>query len=444
MEEKAQHGTRLLEELDLLEKQPKKVSGPASPRNVFGFWRRKVLRFLDGFRRRGGSHCVVCLQVHQIDGLPSAMDGRVLVVGWRTKGCQGEHTLPVHVSGGVASFDDIFLHHHCISDVQSMLGSFTVWASLVDAADCDLGTFHVDLTDFAAPPPAAAVENNSNAAFPGKTMSFVLGGVAGGGALRLSVYCRTLEGGEARDRIGNPFCLSFHAVVTACLMLLYLPLPVTHAGQKQAKGRCFSCLPDLRGCIRSSPMTFCARKIPSLRSDHGFITIENLISGCPPINDEDGGFITIEKCGVGSPSKQPPSDHLANTDDDDDDDESAGGPEDEQPCLMTQLDDDEGVENEFLKMLAENDEPWKKKEGGKSLSLSLDLSPDLDLDSLIREAEIELKKAAAAAQAWDSGGTGAALLEKEEHEELMRRWGSTDHHSSPACSGLLHALGSPL
>ncbi|XP_018674143.2 uncharacterized protein LOC103980254 [Musa acuminata AAA Group] len=401
--EKAQHGTRLLEELDLLEKP--KVSEPASRRNVFCFWKWKVLRFLlDGFRRRG-SHCVVCLQVHQIDGLPSAMDDRVLVVGWKTKGCKGEHTLPVHVCGGVASFDEIFLHY-CISDVQSMLGSFTVWASLVDAADCDLGTFHVDLSEF------AAATENSNSAFAGKTVSFVLGGVAGGGALRLSVYCRTLED-EARDRIG----------------------------QKQAKSKCFSCLPDLGGCIRSSPMTFCARRIPSLRSDHGFITFENLIAGCPPTNDEDGGFITIEKGGVGSRSRRPPSDHLANTDDDE-----SGGPEDEQPCLMTELneelddddDDDEGVENEFLKMLEANDEPWKK-EAGKSLSSSLDLSADLDLDSLIKEAEMELKKAA---QAWNSG-TGAALLEKEEHEELMRRWGSNEHHSSPGCSGL-HAFGSPL
>ncbi|CAL9071215.1 unnamed protein product [Musa textilis] len=397
--QKAEHGTRVLEELDLLEK----------PKVSFCFWKWKVkaLRFLDGFRRRG-SHCEVCLQVHQIDGLPSAMDGRALVVGWKTKGCKGEHTLPVHVCGGVASFDEIFLHY-CLTDVQSMLGSFAIWASLVDAADCDLGTFHVDLSEF-----AAATEDSNSAAFAGKTMSFVLGGVAAGGALRLSVYCRTLEN-EAGDRIG----------------------------QKQAKSKCFSCLPDLGGCIRSSPMTFCARRIPSLRSDHGFITIENLIAGRPPINDEDGGFITIEKGGVGSRSRRPPSDHLANTDDDDDDE--SGGPEDEQPCLMAELDDDddEGVENEFLKMLEENDEPWKK-EAGKSLSLSLSLSLDpsaeLDLDSLIKEAEIELKKAAA--RAWNSG-TGAALLEKEEHEELMRRWGSNERHSSPGCSGL-RAFRSPL
>ncbi|URD74766.1 hypothetical protein MUK42_07927 [Musa troglodytarum] len=390
--EKAEHRTRVLEELDLLEKP--KVSEPASRRYAFCFWKWKVkaLRFLDGFRRRG-SHCLVCLQVHQIDGLPSAMDGRALVVGWKTKGCKGEHTLPVHVCGGVASFDEIFLHY-CVTDVQSMLGSFAIWASLVDAADCDLGTFHVDSSEF------AAATEDSNSAFAGKTMSFVLGGVAGGGALRLSVYCRTLE---------------------------------NEAGQKQAKSKCFSCLPDLGGCIRSSPMTFCARRIPSLRSDHGFITIENLIAGRPPINDEDGGFITIEKGGVGSRSRRPPSDHLANTDDDDE----SGGPEDEQPCLMAELDDDdddddEGVENEFLKMLEENDLPWKK-EAGKSLSA------ELDLDSLIKEAEIELKKAA---RAWNSG-TGAALLEKEEHEELTRRWGSNERHSSPGGSGL-RAFGSPL
>lgn len=120
------------------------------------------------------------------------MDGQVLVVGWKTKGCKGEHTLPVHVCEGIASFDEIFLHY-CSTDFRSILKNFTIWVSLVDAADCDLGTFHVDLGEF------AMVENlNSN--FGGKSMSFILGGMASGGALNLSVYCRMLE--EAQDLVG--------------------------------------------------------------------------------------------------------------------------------------------------------------------------------------------------------------------------------------------------
>ena len=92
---------------------------------------------------------------------------------------------------GIASFDEIFLHY-CSTDVRSILKNFTIWVSLVDAADCDLGTFHVDLSEL------AMVENlNSN--FGGKSMSFVLGGMASGGALNLSVYCRMLE--EAQDNI---------------------------------------------------------------------------------------------------------------------------------------------------------------------------------------------------------------------------------------------------
>ncbi|KAG1361426.1 putative 4-coumarate--CoA ligase-like 5 [Cocos nucifera] len=370
MMDRTQHGALLLlEELDLLHKARNPPPEATSRRNVFRNWKWKVLDFLDDIRRRG-SRCVVCLQVHQVGGLPSAMDGQVLVVGWKTKGCKGEHTLPVHVRQGVASFDEIFLHY-CGTDVRSILRNFTIWVSLVDAADCDLGTFHVDLSEL------AMVENlNSN--FGGKSMSFILGGMASGGALNLSVYCRMLE--EAQDIVG----------------------------QKQNKSKFFACLPDL-GCLRSRSVTVSARRIPSLRSERGFITIENSMEECLPTDEEDGGFITIEKGTVCALSRRPPSDHLANTDDE------SGGLEDEKPCLVMELNDEfdvQKVEDEFLRMLEEK--YWKGKDHGevwkRRVEGNLSLSLDLDLELLIKEAEMELTKAA---QLWKSRA-GATLLEKED------------------------------
>lgn len=162
---------------------------------------------------------------------------------------------------------------------------------------------------------------------------------------------------------------------------------------------------------------------------------------CVPTDEEDGGFITIEKGTVCARSRRPPSDHLVNTD------EESGELEDEKPRLVMELNDEfdvEKVEDEFLRMLEEK--YWKGKDRGEvwkrgvegSLNLSLDLSLDLDLDSLIKEAEMELTKAA---QVWKSRA-GAALLEREEYEELLKRRGSHGNYTS-GCSGG-YGFGSPI
>lgn len=169
-------------------------------------------------------------------------------------------------------------------------------------------------------------------------------------------------------------------------------------------------------------------------------------------DDEDVGFITIEKGTISASSRscQPPSDNLANTTDDD---EEIGGREDEKPCLMMDLHEDfdlEKVEDEFLTMLEDkywkkgrelNIEPWRK-DVEESLNLSLDLSIDLDLnldlDSLIKEAEIELAKAE---QSWKSK-IGGVVLEKQEYEDLMKLWGVRENPSSEDC--FEHGFGSPI
>nr|CAD1820949.1 unnamed protein product [Ananas comosus var. bracteatus] len=384
--DKVQHRARLLED-------PRSKS---SSKNVLFHWKRKLVGHVAGIRARR-TRCVVCLQVHQITGMSPAMEGRGVIVGWRTKGCRGEHTRAVHVSRGAAAFDEIFLHYSR-SDERAILRSFTVWVSLVDAADCDLGTFHVDLGEL-------ATVGNLNPKFGGKTMSLVLGGIASGGTLTLSVYCRMIEE-ENSESIGM------------------------RRERERNKSGCFSCLPDL-SCLRTRPATGSARQASSIRSDRGFITIENsnsIVSNSATLTDDgedDCDFITIEKGTV--PSRRPPSDSF--------DGESVGADGDEKPCLLMEIAEEfdaEKVEDEFLRILEEkcwrggddvdDDVEVLRKGVEGSLSLSLDLSLDLDLNSLIKEAEIELAKAA---QMW-RGRVGAALVEKEEYEDLMKRLGANE------------------
>jgi hypothetical protein len=113
--------------------------------------------------------------------------------------------------------------------------------------------------------------------------------------------------------------------------------------------------------------------------------------------------------------------------------------EDEKPCLLMELSSEEAasaadvekVEDEFLAML--EDRYWaRSKEIEKGLGVSLDIG--LDLDSLIKDAEMELAKAE---QAWKSK-VGAAIVEEEEYKELVRRWSAREtshhHHSAAAAA----------
>lgn len=319
------------------------------------------------------SRCVVCLQVHKIETLPSSMDGRAVVVGWRTKWWKGEQTLHVYVCQGIASFEEIFLH--CgNADVSSTSKSVTVWVSLVDAVDCDLGTFHVDLSEL-------AIVENSNSEFGGKAFSFDLTGAGHGGVLKLSLFCRIIE---EDDEVEETIELE---------------------DKRRSKSKCFSCLPDLKSYRSWSAST---RRVQSFKSDPGFITIENSGSRDQVDDDEDREFITMEK-----------------------------GRSEEKPCFLMDITgefDVEKVEDEFLRLL--EDKHWKKTRDGDE---KLKLSVDLDLETLIQEAELELMKAS---QVWKSK-TEAVTLEKEEYDELVNRWVSNENEYSIGCSEF-DAFGSPI
>ena len=189
----------------------------------------------------------------------------------------------------------------------------------------------------------------------------------------------------------------------------------------------------------------------SARSDDrgGFITIENSMaemhSGgagaafgllAEDLDWEEGaGFITMdmEKSRVSSSRPLPPDMVVV---------------EEEKPCLLMELSSEEAavdvekVEDEFLAML-EDRYLARSKEIEKGLGVSLDIGLDLglDLDSLIKDAEMELAKAE---QAWKSK-VGAAIVEEEEYRELVRRWSAREtasHHSAGCSWGF--GFGSPI
>ena len=182
-----------------------------------------------------------------------------------------------------------------------------------------------------------------------------------------------------------------------------------------------------------------ARRATSIRSDRGgFITIENSVAemdgggaggaaafrvSSEDVDEEGAGFITMEKGTVSSRSRRPLPDTVSS---------GSADEEDEKPCLFMELSEEaasvasafdvDKVEDEFLAML--EDKYWaRSKEIEKGLSVSLDIGLDLglDLDSLIKDAEMELAKAE---QAWKSK-VGAAIVEEEEYKELVRRWSAS-------------------
>ncbi|CAL5020222.1 unnamed protein product [Urochloa decumbens] len=443
------HGSSSLgaEELNLLHMaargSPPDGGGESGGRGALGQWKCRLLGSLGGLRPRR-ARCVVCLQVQHVTGLPPAAEGRGVVVGWRGKGSEGEHTSPARVARGAAAFDEVFLHYFTAGGAT--LRSFTVWAALLAdsaaaaaAANGDhLGAFPVDLAE------VAAAETSNNPKFGGKALSFPLGGAAAGAVLTVSIYCRVMEP-EENHGANVEFSITGHA---------------REKMRNKGKGAYASCLPDL-SCLRNRQVAAAAssgsaRRATSIRSDRGgFITIENSAAemdgggGAFRVADEDvdeegAGFITMEKGRVSSRSRRPLPETVVVSP------PPADEEGDEKPCLFMELSEEaasalevDRVEDEFLAML--EDKYWaRSKEIEKGLSVSLDIGLDLglDLDSLIKDAEMELAKAE---QAWKSK-VGAAIVEEEEYKDLVRRWSASretinSHPAAAASTGCSWGFG---
>jgi len=182
------HGSSSLgaEELNLLHMSrgspPDGGGGRGESQGALGQWKCRLLGSLRPRRPR----CVVCLQVQHVTGLPPAAEGRGVVVGWRSRGGEGEHTAPARVAWGAAAFDEVFLQHFTVGGAT--LRGFTVWAALLDAPtnNGDLGAFPVDVAEVAA-----------------AALSFPLGGAAAGAVLTVSIYCRVMDQHEDNHGAAN-------------------------------------------------------------------------------------------------------------------------------------------------------------------------------------------------------------------------------------------------
>lgn len=191
-----------------------------------------------------------------------------------------------------------------------------------------------------------------------------------------------------------------------------------------------------------------ARQVSTVEPDIGFITIENSTRIRHCIDDEEEGFITIEKGLTRTRSRRPPSDNTRSWDSE----EAKDGGFGKEKLLLVACEESEidQVEDEFLHMLEEKQGkpgeceisaamlPWEKKLVNLNLNLDLgiDLDFDWDLDSMMRAAEKELFKAT---QVWNSR-IEARALEQAEYEELMKRWES-DEMACQSSSSLETCVG---
>ncbi|CAA6662575.1 unnamed protein product [Spirodela intermedia] len=128
---------------------PQKAKSPPEEQRRWRLRRGKWRSLLAGLWWRRRSKCVMCLQDRPLRG--------------------------------------DFLHYRSTGR-RSTLRSFTVWVSLVDAGDGDLGTFEVDLG-------GVVFSGDGDALLGGKTVILGLSGMAEGGVLSISIFYRVVEAG---------------------------------------------------------------------------------------------------------------------------------------------------------------------------------------------------------------------------------------------------------
>ncbi|KAL6002133.1 hypothetical protein ACLOJK_037581 [Asimina triloba] len=397
-------------------------SGRRNKRRAFWFRRWKGLQVLPEMRQQR-SKCLVCLQVHQIKDLPASVNGRAIVVGWRTKGWEGEETMPVHAWEGKASFDEIFLHY-CNIKTPGAKKIFTIWVSLVESKECNLGTFELRLSELIMD----GSTNNLN--FSGKTLKLDLCGAAAGATLSVSFYSTITVDSETN---------------------VLQHLRSNSIGSKQAKNKCCFCLPIK---TKNRSLASSIRGVASLEPDLGFITLIDSPSenSHRSAKDEEEDFITIEKGIMSNRSWRPPSDDSSFFEEDESHD-SETKRENTSVCSEYYEESEvDQVEDEFLRMLREEKHmkteehnpttslnatvPWEKEMKG------LEEGFDLQLELLLKAAEAEVRKAA---QVWKSRAEGRAL-EKAEYEELLGKWrkdGKKEFESSSSLENFV-GFGSPI
>ncbi|KAJ8629654.1 hypothetical protein MRB53_022977 [Persea americana] len=97
---------------------------------------------------------------HQAQGRPRRAESQIT----RSKlEKELSHAHQLVASEEIAGFDEILLHY-CNVKCPGTLKSFNIWVSSVDAKECDLGSFHVDLSEM-------IFSGNLKSIFGGKAMT---------------------------------------------------------------------------------------------------------------------------------------------------------------------------------------------------------------------------------------------------------------------------------
>ncbi|VVA10282.1 PREDICTED: PLASTID MOVEMENT IMPAIRED [Prunus dulcis] len=169
--------------------KPKSVGENLLAKEKRSFWNWKPLKAFSHIRNRR-FNCCFSLQVHSIEGLPSALNEISLCVHWKRR--DGIFvTNPVKVVQGTAKFEEKLTHtcsvygsrsgpHH---SAKYEAKHFLLYASVFGAPELDLGKHRIDLTRLL---PLTLEELEEEKSSGNWTTSFRLSGKAKGGSLNVS------------------------------------------------------------------------------------------------------------------------------------------------------------------------------------------------------------------------------------------------------------------
>ncbi|KAI4380783.1 hypothetical protein MLD38_006932 [Melastoma candidum] len=171
-------------------------------------WNWKPLKAFSHKNRR--FDCCFTLQVHNIEGLPSSMEGQSLRVHWKRRD-GGLVTHPAKVSQGTAEFEESLMHsclvygsrsgpHHSVKYESK---HFLLYAGISGAPEVDLGKHRVDLSRLL---PLTLEELEEDKTSGKWTTSFRLSGQGKGSTLNVSFGYQVLgDNGKIPSINQNPW-----------------------------------------------------------------------------------------------------------------------------------------------------------------------------------------------------------------------------------------------
>ncbi|KAI4377057.1 hypothetical protein MLD38_014748 [Melastoma candidum] len=171
-------------------------------------WNWKPLKAFSHKNRR--FNCCFTLQVHNIEGLPSTLEGQSLRVHWKRRD-GGLFTRPAKVSQGTAEFEESLMHSCSVYGIRSgphhsvkyESKHFLLYAVISGVPEVDLGKHRVDLTRLM---PLTLEELEEDKTSGKWTTSFRLSGQGKGSMLNVSFGYQVLgDNGKVPSINQNPW-----------------------------------------------------------------------------------------------------------------------------------------------------------------------------------------------------------------------------------------------